>query len=119
MTSSGQRSVSAVMAAWPLLKGSTSCPSRRSNSETICTMVRSSSTNKTLAIGEKLRQSNGGGQGKWRHGAALPGFFGGTGRFRQVRERFFHVVQRIGHPRSGRALPQISDKFLDRGQLLR
>src|SRR5712692_5477640 len=65
MTSSGECSVKALMAAWPLLKGKTSCPSRRSNSETICTMVRSSSTNKTLAIGEKLKQSQGVKQEKW------------------------------------------------------
>src|SRR5271154_239130 len=50
MTSSGELLVKAAMAALPLVNGKTSWPSCRSKSATICTMVNSSSTKRTLAM---------------------------------------------------------------------
>src|SRR5262245_25588334 len=50
MISSGDWEATAETAAGPLVKGKTSCPSLRSSSLTVCTMVSSSCANKTFAI---------------------------------------------------------------------
>src|SRR5665213_2637039 len=54
MTNSGHCASRVSMAALKLLKGKTSWPSRRRSSVTICTMVTSSSINKTFAIASTL-----------------------------------------------------------------
>src|SRR5436190_9561417 len=57
MTSSGATVSIASEAALPLVKGTTSCPSARSSSVTIWTIVTSSSASNTLAIAQKLNRS--------------------------------------------------------------
>src|SRR5437762_9672800 len=57
ITNSGERLLTASKAAWPLVNGKTSCPSLRSNSATICTIVASSSTKSTRAMRRKLMQN--------------------------------------------------------------
>src|SRR5213078_1475911 len=57
MTSSGATASIASNAALPFVNGKTSCPSARSDSVTIWTMVTSSSTSNTLAMTQKLNRS--------------------------------------------------------------
>src|SRR5256885_4699518 len=54
MTSLGECVVRAAEAAWILVNGNSSCPSWRSMSATIWTMVNSSSTRRILAISTSL-----------------------------------------------------------------
>src|SRR5215470_16467510 len=59
MTTSGVWALSAANAAGLLVNGKTSCPSLRSNSATIWTMVSSSSTRTTRAIATRLVENRG------------------------------------------------------------
>src|SRR5581483_8304272 len=57
MTNSGVCASSAARASLELVTGKTSCPSARSISVTICTMVNSSSTRSTFAIEGRLMET--------------------------------------------------------------